>query len=671
MPKLTKLIRKQAAKTKMKNFKDLRPTTQNEGWDALRTRAVTEASEAWLSQHTPHKGHAYHTKSNVELQKVMKDSAHLYHTTGRKEHHEDVDRAATILAYRKKGGKQRVTVEEFDYPDPGPSTKPAKPVYRKVHVGDRRHITIPVSQYALDKEKKEDDKLRHASEMLRKLPRLRETVVSPWIKGIDREEDIKADKKAQAQAKAKKLEKWSRRDWPDQTGNKLKEEKESIHALGSAVEFPWKGTTKSGIVKHHSSHDKYWTGKPYYSVNVGGSTYEPQAHTVKAKHLKEQLTPRERMSEHERLTPIKKNEGSEKNIAAHDRKTLDMMQTMVAKRPKLKEENIVEDTTLHENWKAIPSVTMGGKSHFHIRHTPQGKEKVMWHRQHLKWEATRNDQTHGLFDSAEQAKKHFEKEKARLHEETETYKVGDRVVPKIGPHKGQMHRVIHVHPSGHLNIKPQVHVSRNRYRLGAAKADPKDVVKMGKEIHNMDWGGKKKLEEAKKGNTYYQTMMAAQRKPGTKADISHLKPRSYDPDCPSCVMGDKSKVHVKLRGHLPILSRKTVQEAFQAAKDKKKGENPFVKKDNAEPQKELQDNLPNEGANEPNKEQPGIPPQFGKKDGGPEEKKSNTPEPEKKGTKIKVKGAGPDDRFQPEPIVTPLTVMPDTSSPKSGSQGVR
>jgi len=58
---------------------------------------------------------------------------------------------------------------------------------------------------------------------------------------------------------------------------------------------------------------------------------------------------------------------------------------------------------------------------------------------------------------------------------TEGYKVGDKVVAKIGPHKGTVHTVIHVHPTGHLNIKPDVHVRSNRYHLGAAKADPKDV----------------------------------------------------------------------------------------------------------------------------------------------------------------------------------------------------
>lgn len=93
----------------------------------------------------------------------------------------------------------------------------------------------------------------------------------------------------------------------------------------------------------------------------------------------------------------------------------------------------------------------------------------------------------------------------------------------------------------------------------------------------------------------------------------------------------------------------TVQEAFQAAKDKK---NPFAKKDDAQPQKELQDNLPDGGANEPNKDNvPGGPPQ--------EKKTNNTPTPDRNAKKVQVKGPGPDDKFQADPIVTPLTTMPD------------
>lgn len=108
---------------------------------------------------------------------------------------------------------------------------------------------------------------------------------------------------------------------------------------------------------------------------------------------------------------------------------------------------------------------------------------------------------------------------------------------------------------------------------------------------------------------------------------------------------DIAAFQVKHKG----INSATVQEAFQAAKDKK---NPFAKKDDAQPQKELQDNLPDGGANEPNKDNvPGGPPQ--------EKKTNNAPKPDKNAKKVQVKGPGSDDKFQADPIVTPLTTMPD------------
>lgn len=57
-----------------------------------------------------------------------------------------------------------------------------------------------------------------------------------------------------------------------------------------------------------------------------------------------------------------------------------------------------------------------------------------------------------------------------------TYKVGDTVVPTIGPHKGHPHTVIHVHSTGEVNIKPKgLHRSQNRYRMGAATAQPQHL----------------------------------------------------------------------------------------------------------------------------------------------------------------------------------------------------
>lgn len=50
------------------------------------------------------------------------------------------------------------------------------------------------------------------------------------------------------------------------------------------------------------------------------------------------------------------------------------------------------------------------------------------------------------------------------------YSVGDVVHPKCGPHKGEPHKVIHVHGDGSMNIVPDVNMhAKNKYKLGAAR----------------------------------------------------------------------------------------------------------------------------------------------------------------------------------------------------------
>jgi hypothetical protein len=232
------------------------------------------------------------------------------------------------------------------------------------------------------------------------------------------------------------------------------------------------------------------------------------------------------------------------------------------------------------------------------------------------------------------------------------YKVGDKVVAKIGPHKGQVHRVIHVHPTGHLNIKPDVHVSKNKYHLGAAKADPKDVERAPvseESTKRAFYANKQEKDPAK---------FARAKHPN---DITREKVKASRDWGPWGSWGVKKGVNSK-----------TVQEAFQTAKDKKNGK---------------QDNLPQsgEGANEPGKEKLNTPnpepqPQDGaapmkQQDSAPEGQKpggaqSNAPKPEASNHSKKLVPKGKE-QFQAEPYVTPLTTMPDTASPKSGSQGVR
>ena len=59
---------------------------------------------------------------------------------------------------------------------------------------------------------------------------------------------------------------------------------------------------------------------------------------------------------------------------------------------------------------------------------------------------------------------------------TEALKVGSTVKPTKGPHAGHPHEVIHDFGNGHYNIKPKnMSPSRNKYRMGAAKAHKNDL----------------------------------------------------------------------------------------------------------------------------------------------------------------------------------------------------
>ena len=203
-----------------------------------------------------------------------------------------------------------------------------------------------------------------------------------------------------------------------------------------------------------------------------------------------------------------------------------------------------------------------------------------------------------------------------LKESPESYKVGDHVIPKIGPHKGQVHRVIHVHDTGHLNITPAHPGIKNRYHLGAARAHPDQVERV------------KKLEEA-------------------------IRPEGMTNFGKPIKLKDYFEPWKTKKSITPLTKRKTVREAFEAAKKKVQGADFDKPKDT-------------ESTDQKDPGQAEVQAQPPK-----EEKKSNAPAPEKKGNKLEVKGVGVDDKFQPDPIVTPLTTMPDTASPKSGSQGVR
>ena len=62
------------------------------------------------------------------------------------------------------------------------------------------------------------------------------------------------------------------------------------------------------------------------------------------------------------------------------------------------------------------------------------------------------------------------------------HKVGDTVTVTRGPHKGDAHKVIHVHKDGRVNVKPHKKMPHQiKYRHGAATAKASEVRKMNKE----------------------------------------------------------------------------------------------------------------------------------------------------------------------------------------------
>jgi len=62
------------------------------------------------------------------------------------------------------------------------------------------------------------------------------------------------------------------------------------------------------------------------------------------------------------------------------------------------------------------------------------------------------------------------------------HKVGDTVTVTRGPHKGDTHKVIHVHKDGRVNVKPHNKMPHQiKYRHGAATAKPHEVRKMNED----------------------------------------------------------------------------------------------------------------------------------------------------------------------------------------------
>ena len=71
-------------------------------------------------------------------------------------------------------------------------------------------------------------------------------------------------------------------------------------------------------------------------------------------------------------------------------------------------------------------------------------------------------------------------------DETSEIKVGSIVTPKIGPHAGKPHTVIHVHENGTFNIKPNIDVRKVKYHLGAARCSRADLKESHKDEFSLE-----------------------------------------------------------------------------------------------------------------------------------------------------------------------------------------
>lgn len=433
-------------------------------------------------------------------------------------------------------------------------------------------------------------------------------------------------------------------------GVKLKEAKHTLYKLhGVSQKYhpktdTWTSDhTEQEVLASSRSHALNKTLKKLQTIHPHHKYHEVT--------IVEELTPREKMSGTERLAPVKPvpmdHAGEQKRqLAQHDN-------TNDSVRKNLSQGGI--DSSAHKTiHHGTASKTLKMKEGYDMAFNESGDHLAQFSHHWAQFKLHDNlayphpgtivhEHLPKRNQHEKEMNKHYknlttqQKNALRLTESTEGYKVGDKVVANIGPHKGTVHTVIHVHPTGHLNIKPDVHVRSNRYHLGAAKADPKDVTRH--------------LQEASTKRDFYD------------------KKQERDPSKWLKNRGKQFKkwpvgMHTTSTG----INRKTIQEIFQAAKDKNDGKPP------------KEDNLPNDGANEPNKDipgagAPGVQPQDAKgpQDGAPgEEKKDNTPKPENPNSKkIQVKGPGSDDKFQADPVVTPLTHMPDTGNPRNGGAGAR
>ena len=137
------------------------------------------------------------------------------------------------------------------------------------------------------------------------------------------------------------------------------------------------------------------------------------------------------------------------------------------------------------------------------------------------------------------------------------HKVGDTVTVTRGPHKGDAHKVIHVHKDGRVNVKPHNKMPHQiKYRHGAATAKSSEVRKMNSEsideIARSMTPMKKKFGDAKVRSN--RAMHSHENEAQKKAHAAHMKKKhnvttKYHGDDEVSYHGTKKNVRKALGNH--------------------------------------------------------------------------------------------------------------------------
>ena len=599
-------------------------------WETYKQKAVNEAK-----LHMPLKGHAYHYKSNEELHYIIKDASEAEQAAAPHDkkamwkYGDQQNDAGTVLGYRQRGGKQiphQIGVHRPEHVVKESTWAPAQGhVFHSKTNDELRRLEKLHTEKA--KEERRFDPRSHSAHQSQTHADIARAILNHRATSRNR------DMKESLELAPKEPHIYDIYHQGEHLATKTYKTHKTPEQVKATIHPTYQ---KTAVIKKRTVNLNEADLKAQWNTDFTKDSYARRKNLRQT--IKQQLNPK---------TPGLGNKAWNRA----DKQEKENRKSTVS-------------ASLHEAYKVgdhvVPKIgPHAGQVHRvihvhptgHVNITPARPGKNSYHQGAAKASPT----------DLEDAPGHGSK---KLDESVDAYKVGDKVVPKIGPHKGTVHSVIHVHPTGHLNITPDVHVSKNKYHLGATKADPKDVARHLAES----------AMTSSQGMSFDQVIAHATKHGGkivfgtnsqkwhsiTPQDRDYNMPHASHPKDAQQVGEKQAKWGVRSVARA-IVNRKTVQEAFASAKDKK---NPFDKKT---------DSAPADGANAPNEEKPTAPaPQP--QDGGPPqpgaEKKSNTPTPERKTGKLEVKGAGPDDKFQESPIVTILTTLPN-SSPKSGSQGVR